>query len=169
MKIRQALFPVMFLGILLVTVGCEKKIYPDSTQTLEVNTQPIGGSDIRLLSITSHKDYLYKRHNEVLRKLETTLNEGEYNITSVKTSYSEANLIKAEVTYDASGRGDGNRIRLMFIQSDKSSENGKAADIKSQLEGVINSGKYDIVKINRTYFEDYLLAAEVYYREKQKQ
>ena len=165
MKIRQAVFPFMFLGLLFFVAGCDEN-YPESTQTLEVSTQPISGSNLRLLSITSTKYYFNEKQNEVRPKLETAVNGGEYNIASVKTSYSSGYLTAAEVTYDASGRGDGNGLRVLFIQSDKYYWNEKAADIKPRLDAMVNSGKYDVVKIQTTYAQGYLLAAEVYYREK---
>jgi len=165
MKIRQAVFPVVLLGLLFVVAGCNEN-YPESTQTFEVTTQPVNGSNLRMLSITSTEHYFDKKQNEVRSKLETMVNGGECNIISVKTLYSSGYLTAAEVTCDASGRGDGNNIRVMFIQSDKYYWDRKAADIKPRLDAVVNSGKYDIVKINTTYAQGYLLAAEVYYREK---
>ena len=164
MKIRQAVFPIALLGLLLFVAGCDGN-HPESTQTLEVSTQPVSAAT-RLLSITSSKYYFDQKQNELRPKLEATVNGGEYNITSVKTSYSSGYLTAAEVTYDASGRGDGNNLRVLFIQSDKHYWDQKAADIKPRLDAVVNSGKYDVVKIQTTYAKGYLLAAEVYYREK---
>ncbi len=162
MKIRQAVFSFMFLGFLFFVAGCDKN-HHESTQTLEMNTQPVSGSNLRLLSITSAKRYFNEKQNEVRPKLETTINGGEYNIASVKTAYSSGYLTAAEVTYDASGRGDGNSLRVLFIQSDKDYWNEKVADVKPRLEAIVNNGKYDIVKIQTTYVKGYLLAAEVYY------
>ena len=166
MKIKQAVFPVALLGLLLFVAGCGDVDHPESTQTFEVSTQPVSGSNIRLLSITSNKYYFDQKQNELRPKLEATVNGGEYNITSVKTSYSSGYLTAAEVTYDASGRGDGNNLRVLFIQSDKHYWDQKAADIKPRLDAMVNSGKYDVAKIQTTYAKGYLLAAEVYYREK---
>jgi hypothetical protein len=165
MKIRQAVFPFMLLGLLFLVAGCDEN-YPESTQTLEVSTHPVSGSNLRLLSITSPKYYFDKKQNEVRSRLETVVNGGEYNIVSVKTSYSSGYLTAAEVTYDASGRGDGNSLRVLFIHSDKYYWDKKEADIKPRLDAIVNSGKYDVVKIQTTYAKGYLLAAEVYYREK---
>lgn len=164
MKIRQVIFPIALLGLLLFVAGCDEE-YPESMQILEV-TQPVSGSNMRLLSITSGKYYFNQKQNEIRPKLETTVNGGEYNITAVKTSYSSGYLTAAEVTYDASGRGDGNNMRVMFLQSDRDYWDDKAAEIKPRLDAVVNSGKYDVVKINTTYAKGCLLAAEVYYREK---
>jgi hypothetical protein len=165
MKIRQVALPFMLLGLLLLVAGCDEN-HPESTQTLEVNTQPVSGSNLRLLSITSDEHYFNKKQDEVRPKLESTVNGGKYNIVSVKTSYSSGYLTAAEVTYDASGRGDGNDLRVLFIQSDEYYWNKKAAEIKPKLDAMVNSGKYDIVKIQTTYAQGYLLAAEVYYRKK---
>ncbi len=165
MKIRQVVFSIAFLVILFFVAGCDEN-YPESTQTFEVTTQPVSGNNLRLLSITSGEYYLTKKEAEVRPKLETAINGGEYNVASVKTSYSSGYLTAAEVTYDASGRGDGNGLRMLFIQSDQRFWDMKAAEIKPKLDAMVNSGKYDIVKIQTTYVEDYLLTAEVYYREK---
>ena len=165
MRIRQVALSIALFGLLFIVAGCDEN-HPESTQTLEVTTQPVSGSSIRLLSITSTKYYFNEKQNEVRPKLEATVNGGEYNIASVKTSYSSGYLTAAEITYDASGRGDGNGLRVLFIQSDKYYWNEKAADIKPRLDAMVNSGKYDVVKINTTYVQGYLLAAEVYYREK---
>ena len=165
MKIRQAVFSFMLLGLLFFVAGCNEN-NPESTQTLEVSTQPVSGSNLRLLLITSTKYNFIRKQNEVRPKLETTVNGGEYNIVSVKTLYSSGYLTAAEVTYDASGRGDGNSLRVLFIQSDKYDWYAKAADVKPRLDAMVNGGKYDVVKIQTTYTKGHLLAAEMYYREK---
>ncbi|MDO8569574.1 MAG: hypothetical protein Q7R89_02235 [bacterium] len=165
MKIRQVMLPVALLGVLFFVAGCEEN-HPESTQAFEVSTQPVSGSNIRLLSITSTKYQFNEKQNEVRPKLEATVNGGEHNIVSVKTLYSSGYLTAAEVTYNASGRGSGNGLRVLFIQSDKYRWDEKAADVKPRLDLMVNSGKYDVVKIQTTYAQGYLLAAEVYYREK---
>jgi hypothetical protein len=168
MKITKVLFSILFLATFLIIVagGCHEN-HPESTQTLKMTTQPMNGSNTRLLSITSTEYFLDKKQNDVRTKLEATINGGKYNIIAVKTLYSSGYLTAAEVTYNVSGRGDGNNIRVMFIQSDEHYWDRKAADIKHRLNAVVNSGKYDIIKINTTYAEGYLIAAEIYYREKQ--
>ena len=167
MKIRQAVFPIALLWLLFFVAGCVlNRLEPESTQTIEVTTQPVSGSNLRLLTITSDKHYWDQKQDEIRPKLEATINGGEYNIASVKTSYSSGYLTSAEVTYDASGRGDGNGLRVIFITSDKHYWDQRAAEIKPKLDAMVNSGKYDVVKIQTTYAKGYLLAAEVYYREK---
>lgn len=165
MKIRQAVFPIVLLGLLLLVAGCWEN-HPESAQTFGVSTQSVSGSNTLLLSFTSSKYFFDQKQNELRPKLETTVNGGEYNITFVKTSYSSGYLTAAEVAYDASSRGDGNNLRVLFIHSDKYYWDQKAADIKPRLDAIVNSGKYDVVKIQTTYTKGYLLAAEVYYREK---
>lgn len=165
MKINQAVFLVILLGALFFVAGCDMN-YPESMQALEISTQSIHGGDIRLLSITSTKYYFNEKQNEVRPKFEATVNSGEYNIVSVKTSYSSGYLTAAEVIHDVSDRGDGNNLRVLLIQSDKYYWNEKAADINPRLDAIVNSGKYDIIKIQTTYVQGYLLAAEVYYQEK---
>jgi len=158
-------FPFMLLGLLFFVAGCDEN-HPESTHILEVGTQPVSGSNLRLLSITSTKYYFNEKQNEVRPKLEAAVNGGKYNIASVKTSYSSGYLTAAEVAYNASGRGSGNGLRVLFIQSNKHYWNEKATDVKPRLDAIVNSGKYDIVKIQTTYAQGYLLAAEVYYQEK---
>ncbi|MFA6430607.1 MAG: hypothetical protein WC229_03235 [Candidatus Paceibacterota bacterium] len=165
MTIKQIGFKFMLFGFLLFIAGCDENLC-ESMQTLEVSTQPVNGTNLRLLSITSTEFYVNKKQNEICDKLKTAVNGGEYNITSVKTSYSSGYLTAAEVTYDASSRGDGNSLRVLFIQSDKYYWNEKTDDIKPKLDAIVNSGEYDVVKIQTTYAQGYLLAAEVYYREK---
>jgi len=165
MKIRQVVFPFMLLGLLFFVVGCGEN-HPESTQTLEVSTQSVSGSNLRLLTITSDKRYWDQKAAEIKPRLDAMVNGGKYNIASVKTSYSSGYLTSAEVTYDASGRGDGNDLRVMFITSDKRYWDQKAAEIKPRLDAMVNSGKYNVVKIQTTYAQGYLLVAEVYYREK---
>ena len=160
MKIRQVVFPIAVLGLLLFVAGCDENP-PESTQTLEVPT--VSGSSLRLLTITSNKYRWDQKQGEIRPKLEATINGGEYNIASVKTSYSSGYLTSAEVTYDASGRGDGNGLRVMFITSDKFYGDQKQGEILPKLEATINGGQYDVVKIQTTYDQGYLLAAEVYY------
>lgn len=164
MKNRQIVFSVALFALLFLVAGCGN--YSELAQTLEVGTQPVSGSNIRLLLITSSEYYADKKQDELHLKLEATVNGGEYNIISIKTSYSSGYLAAIEVTYDASDRGDGNNLRVLFIQSDKFGWDDKAADIKSRLGAMVDSGKYDVVKIQTTYVKGYLFAAEMYYREK---
>jgi len=165
MKIRQAVFLVALLGLLLFFAGCSTNSYPESTQTFEVGAQPVNGSGIRILSITSDRYYFDDMQDEVRPRFETMVNGGQYNIISVKTSYSSGYLTAAEITYNADSRGEGNNLRVLFIQSDKGTWDQKSADIKPRLDAVVNSGKYDIVKIQTTYQRGYLLAVEVYYQQ----
>jgi hypothetical protein len=166
MKITKVIFSIFFLALLILASGCQKN-YPESTQTLEITkTQPMSGSDMRWISVISNKYYFNEKQDDIRPKLEAMINNGKYNVLYVKTSYSSGYLTAAEMAYDASGRGDGNNMRVMFIQSDEHYWNKKQDDIKPRIDAVVNSGKYDIVKINSVYAEGYLLAAEIYYREK---
>jgi len=163
MNTKKALFLAMFCMFFIS--ACDENI-PESTQNIEFTKQQVSGSNIRLFIITSTEHYLNKKQNEVRPKLEAAINGGGDNITSVKTSYSSGYLTAAQITFDASSRGDGNNMRVIFIQSNEYYWNKKADEIKHRLDEVVNSGKYDIVKINTTYVKGFLLAAEVYYRKK---
>jgi hypothetical protein len=129
---------------------------------------PIALLGLRLLSITSDKNYLNlnEKQNEISPKLEIIINGSNYNITSVKTSYSSGYLVAAEITYDTSGYGEGNELRVILIQSNKENWDEKADEIRSQLDEVVNSERYDILDINTTCIRGSLRAAEVYYQEK---
>lgn len=164
MNIRHAVFAIALPALMIAIVGCDD--YPESTQTFDINTQPARGSNLRLLAIASDSYYFDSKQNEVRPKFVATVNRGKYNIISTKTSYSSGYLTAAEITYEASGRGDGNNIRILLISSNKYHWDRQAADIKPRLDEVVNAGTLDIVKINTTYVQGYVLAAEVYHREK---
>jgi len=155
------------IGILFLTAGCSggDKYTPEFTQT-EVTTQLMDGCNLRLISIISNEYYFTLKQDEVRSRLETIVNGGEYNICSVKTLYSYGYLTAAKVTYDASSPGDGNEIRVLIIYSNEYYFTLKQDEVRSRLETIVNSEKYDIVRINTIYTKGYLFAAEVYYREK---
>ena len=73
---------------------------------------------------------------------------------------------KAESAYDAGGKGEGNNLRVLFVYSEKVYWHEKAKEIESRLNEIMNSGTYDVVKIQKVTTGGYMLAAEVYYRAK---
>jgi hypothetical protein len=82
----------------------------------------------------------------------------------VETHYSLGYLIAAEILYDRSGLGDGNNLRVLFIHSDNYYDSSRENEVRPKLTATVNSGKYSIVKVQTAYANDYLVAAEVYYR-----
>lgn len=134
-----------------------------------------GGPNIRSLRITSEKttcygyyDYQYygyeEREKEVRSQLESEINGGQWNIVAVKTSYASGYLLNAEIIHDASGAGEGNKLRVMFIFSDKLFWHEKMREIEGALNEVTGSGMYDILKVQKVFTRGYLLAAEVYHQ-----
>lgn len=164
--------PKIILGLfiiatLLVATGCDSG-YPESTRVFEVGTlQPMNGSSVRLFSITSNKRHFNEKQDDVRQGVVMVVNGGHYNVITVKTAYSSGYLTAADIVYTASGRGAGNDVRVRFIQSSECCLERKAADINPRLTEMVNSGTHDIMKINTVYEQGYLIAAEVYYREKQ--
>jgi hypothetical protein len=164
MKTRKALlFPISL--ILLFLTGCCAKVQ-ESVQVFNVGAQPSNGNNLRLLSIGSAKCCFKNQEKEVCAKFETAINGGKYNIISIKTFYSGVYFTAAEITYDVSRCGDGNDLRVLLIQSDKNYYDEANDVIEPQLVTIINSGKYDVVKIQGVRIEGYLIAAEVYYRQR---
>lgn len=162
MKIRRKAFLIVFLGLVFFTCGCAW-YYPESEQTFEVGSQ-LMDNNTRMLSITSDSHYFAAKQEDILPKLNATVNSGKYNIIYVKTFYSVEYLTAAEIAYNASGRGEGNNIRLMIIQSDEHFWERMAPIIRSRLEEVVNSHRYNILKVNMVYVEGNLVVAEVYTR-----
>lgn len=154
----------VLLGVGLVLAGCGAD-YPESTQTFQT-TEAAVGPNIRLLPITSEKYYFADKEKEIRARLETEVNGGQRNIVAVKTSYSSGYLTSGEITYDASDTGAGNNLRVLFIYSDKYYWDDKMKEVQPKLNEIVNSGKYDVVKIQTVYTSGRLLAAEVYYRSK---
>lgn len=173
--IRQAMFPIALLGLLLFAVGCGAHAYErESVNTLTLTGQNENGSALGLLSITStitnntQTSYHDKKQNEVLSKLEAIINSGEYNIASVKTFYHIPYLVRAEITYYIHDRGDGNNLRVIFVRSimkPKPSEH-KDAEVESWIKKIVESEEFHIVKIHTMHFEGHDAVGEVYYLQK---
>lgn len=59
-----------------------------------------------------------------------------------------------------------NSVKLHIIKSDKWKWYKQDEENRVALEDFVNSGQYEIVKTNTVYQKGYLLAAEIYYKEK---
>jgi len=142
--------------------GCDRSF--TSTQHETIFCQEIeDGRNLRILQITSDKYSWDQKQDEIGPELERVVNSGEYDIISVKTSYSDAYLTSAEVQYSLSGEC-GRAPKIMLIQSDEYSWDQKQDEIGPELERVVNSGEYDVLEINTVPLQGYLTAAEVYHR-----
>lgn len=143
----------------VVCVGCDTV---QETRTLEL-VSVSAGADTRLISITSDEHYIDRKEAEVGAGFAETVNGGDYNINTATTSYTNGRLTAAEITYDSSGRGEGNRLRVLLIQSDEHHYYNREVEVKPKVEEVVNSGTYDIEKVHDVYASGYLVAAEIYY------
>ena len=164
MKIGQMVVSLGFL-LLVAAAGCAWG--PESTQIFEFRPQSASGPNLRLVTFKSDTDYPEDRDPEVRAWLDGVVNGGRFNIVSVKTVHSSGYLTAAEVTYDASGRGDGNNVRVTFALSDKDCRNYREKrdpEVRAWLDDVVNGGRFNIVKVQTTYDKVFLVAAEVYYR-----
>ena len=176
-RMKKNIAVLVLLGVSLVLAGCGADRHSEYTQIFQATTVTAVGPNIRLLLITSEKSYFYgyyeyeyyeyeEKEKEVRARLESEINGGQRNVVAVKTSYSSGYLTAGEITYDASGAGEGTNLRVLFVYSDKFYWYEKMKEVESQLNEIMNSGKYDVVKIQTVYTSGYLLAAEVYYRSK---
>ena len=146
--ITKVLFSISFLVVIVILAGCD---YSKSTQIFQITVQASGNRSLSNI-------YLSNKKGDVCSELETMINSGEYNIVSIKTTYSSNRLTEAEVTYDTSGRGEGNDIRILLLHQED------AINIKSRLDNIFGSGKYSIITRNVIYKNGYLFSAEIYYR-----
>lgn len=160
-KMAIAAVLVLFIGILLS--GCVEE---ESLNTFQTDASKEWSSDnsTRIMTILSDKHYYNEKQPEIREKLEQEINSGAKNIQSVKTSYSKGYLTSGEITYNSSGTGDGNSLRVIFIHSGKNYYNEKQPEVKAKMDEIVNGGKYKIAKVQTIYASGYLVAAEIYYR-----
>ena len=127
------------------------------------------GSNIQRLLISSGDVHELDVQTEVSAKLAEALNSGKYNVVKVETSYPYGYfgnyLGSAEIYYDASGPGDGNHIRLLFVSSPKYAFKVRREEVQNRLNQVEKDGIYDIVKIQKSLISSGS-PTEVYYRTK---
>ena len=136
-----------------------------SDQRVELVDQSQVGNDLRMIMLNSDRHYFEDKQREVRPALEVMINSGEYNIVSIDTKYSSGYLTSATVTYNASKKGLGNDLRVTFVHSGRYYWRDKSAEIKPQLDRLISSGAYGVVKVNTVQSDGYILAAELYHRE----
>ncbi len=166
MKIIKTLFLILFFTISIFIAGCNENC--QSIQTFKIaSTEAVNSNKIHLILIRSTRYSSNLKQKEVLSKINAIINSGKYNVLWVKTLYSSSGyLTEAEVAY-VPGQGNGNNVRITLLYSNKFYGSEKADDINIQLDKVVNSDRYNLLKVNTVYIGRYLLAAEVYYREKQ--
>ncbi len=166
MKIKIFLFLGTFIAVQFVFISCNDT-HNESTETTEVSNQCINDStagNLHIMSFTSDKRYFNEKQEEICPKLDSVINSGKYNITSVKTSYSEGYLTSADILYVDSCWGEGNNLRVVFVHSNEYYWGKKEAELKPRLDSVVNRGGLNVVKVQTTRLQGRLLAAEVYYR-----
>jgi hypothetical protein len=156
----KKIFVLLALVIVaLLAAGCND--HEETSQTFEV--APAAGTNTRMMTIASDLYYWDDQAEEVTQELDELVNSGAYNILYVKTSYSDEYMTSAEIGYDISGPGRGNSLRVLLIKSDKYYYDDQEKEVQAELEKVVNSGAYNIAKIQTVYISDHLIAAEVYY------
>lgn len=162
---RNVLVVLTWLALAL-TACAQQPVQQD--QVVEVpqdNVSSMGRPDkTDIVLVTSDQYYLVEKQQEVASQLDELINAGSYDITEVQTYYSDGYLTAARVTYVPEVEGDGNKLRVKFIQSDKYYVNEKDQDVKKGLEEALAST--DVLKVNTIFQNGYLLAAEVWYLEK---
>lgn len=177
-EMKKNIAILVFLAVSLIYSGCGTDRRSEYTQIFQPAKAMKREASIRLLHITSEKSYCYgyyeyeyygyeEKEREVRARLEAEINGGQHNIAAVKTSYFSGYLLAGQITYDAGGKGEGNNLRVLFVYSEKTYWHEKAKEIESRVNEIMNSGKYDVVKIQKVYTGGYLLAAEVYCRSNQ--
>lgn len=102
------------------------------------------------------------KQKDLKPKLEGFINSGDHNIVSVQTTYTDAYLTSAEITYSLDNDCKGNNLRVALIHSNKRFWHTKQNDVRPRLEKMI-TGDYDILDIKEIRIKKYLVAAEVYY------
>jgi len=157
---RMAVVLLFLIIFALVCAGCGDTV--QNTQTFEFVTAS-AGADTRFIPITSGEYYYDKKEAEVSAGFAETVNGGNYNVNTITTSYSNGRLTAAEITYDSSSRGEGNRLRVLLVQSDEYYYYKREAEVRPKVEEIVNSGAYDIEKVHNIYVEGRLIAAEIYY------
>ena len=124
------------------------------------------GRDLRTIIVTSNQHFWDEKQKEVRNAVDSLVNGGQYNVVSVKTCYSDEYLTSAEIQYNVANDCNNKNLRVEFIYSDEHFWDLKQKEIKPRLEQIVNSGQYDIQETNTIMLKGYLVAAEVYYREK---
>lgn len=157
----------LFLGVLLPGEAC----FGETTRTQLkfekfVVCQTIEhGTNLRIKIVTSGQSQWPRQRREVVKELNQIINSGDYNIVSVKTSYSNTFLTSAEVKYSVVKDSKHQNLRIKFFHSQSDQLSVIEKEIKPKLDEFVNSGNYNIQEVNSIMSEGYLVAAEVYYYE----
>lgn len=162
---KKTLASLVLLGALTLS-SCDDTT---TTQQKTVVCQTVeDGTNLRAEVITSNKHYWNDKQDEVRAKIEEIVNGGKFNVTSVKTFYSDAYLTSAEIKYSVADDCNNQNLRVIFIHSNKHYWNEKQDEVKPKLDEIVNSGIYNIQDVNTIMLSGYLVAAEVYYHDKKK-
>lgn len=150
---------IVCLFVVLVA-GCSSH-HMEESYTSDFSTT--NTSNLKVLSLTSPRYYFEDKQSDVSNVLVATLGMGNVNVVSVQTSYSDAYLTAAQITYQETS-GEGNRIRLIMITSDKMFLGDKQDQVKKKFDLVTNDPTLKIVKVQTIYDSGYLVAAEIYHK-----
>lgn len=167
---RKILGLFLVIGILF-TVSCKNHSATSYETLFPWYPAEIDNRNLQTISITSEENYR-QRHAKIYGELLRIINSGDYNIISVKTTYSNEYLIDAKIiTYNFTGIGEGHNVRFLLITSHKNSYPEAEKEVSKWLEETerwMNKSTcaYEIVKIQRIHAKGYFIAAEVYCRVK---
>jgi len=152
----------VFLAVLLSVIALTGCFWDDDVTEIP-NTFDVPGADegTEILVISSDGWKFYDQQKEIAAQLETVVNSGKYNITEVKTSYSDGYLTSAEVRYNKD-EGEGNKIRLRLALSNNWYWGGRITEVKTKFQ-MLQESDLDVIELKTIYLEGELLAAEAYY------
>lgn len=160
------LFIVVIVISSILLSGCSDS-HIETSQAVTVGDQTLGSSS-RIITISSERYYLVEKDKDITPKLLNIVNGGKYNIAKVQTNYTDGYLTSAEIYYNTQPPTTaGNQLRVLVLHSDKYYLQEKDQEIRPKFDKTMNSGLLDIVDVVTVYKSGYLLAAEIYYREKE--
>lgn len=124
------------------------------------------GQNLKVISLTSDEYSFDLKQHDVSRGLHDLVNSGLYDIVSIETFYSGTFLTAAQVTYNDGVAGEGNKIKLALLLSSSGSLDDKQKKIRPQLDEILNDPDHEIIQSSPVYSDGYLVAAEIYYKDR---
>lgn len=173
------IFAKIFVPVLAAVLGLAVMVWKQSQippldpkfegALIKSNLAVIESSKVRLLIIRGIGQTSEDMSVDARKKIYEAINSGKYNIAAVETTYSGSNLLSAAIAYYPDSIGDGNNLRVLFIddggwlQGWASKVKGIEARLKAQLERIEKTGDYNVVRIRPEISNGYLFGAEIYY------
>jgi len=120
----------------------------------------------RLMFIVGDGGNRNERINDAKKKIAAIVNSGKYNVLDIDT-YPDYGSIGAVIAYDTKTRGEGNNMRVVFVDDDSPwwySGKNKAKAIETSFKEILAEIGPRIVRIKaNTNRVPALFSAEVYY------